>query len=58
MRREVLMATLTKERQGRSLARRCWAASELSAPARRVEGTGSAEGWAPASDLPPSNSST
>ena len=52
------MARLTKERRGPNLVRRCWAASELSTPARRGEGTGSAEGSAPASDLPPSNSST
>ena len=48
-----LVSTLTMERQGLSLLRRCLAASGLSTPAHPGEGTGSAGGSVPASNSPP-----
>ena len=53
-----LMRTLTKERRGQSLLRRCWAASGWSTLGRPGEGTGSAGDSVPALGWPPLNSST
>ena len=53
-----LMRTLTKERRGQSLLRRCWAASGWSTLGRPGAGTGSAGDSVPALGWPPLNSST